>query len=168
MEVVLNFEWNKHFKRWGFPMFIESEGVSEIASWIISDIDSCGDDAPQRMIERLRGIQAGKEKKGYIGTGNAHDMYAFDESLFLVCQFGDEKKVILPIEEAIKALEGFAKFKSGDWKNPNWQPEPFVVSYDYEGQEAEAIYSATGLPWGLSDEVIEENTRKVNAMGKNS
>ncbi len=147
-------------------MSIRSKGATEIISWIGADIESCGSDAAQRMIERLRGIKVGKEKKGYIGTGNAHSILAFDESLYLRCEFDDELKVILPIDEAIKTLVSYVKFKSGDWQNPNYQPEPFTVSYDYEGAEAEAYYASTGLPWGLSEQDIAQNTGEMNAMDK--
>lgn len=168
MEVTFSFEWSDDFKRWDFPMYIPSKGATEIISWIGADIDSCGSDAPQRMIQRLRGIQEGKEKKGYIGTGNAHSMMAFDDSMYLRCEFDEELKVILPIDEAIKALEGFARFKSGDWKSPNYQPEPFTVKYDYEGADAYARYEASGSPAGLTAEDIAENTRKIGQKGLGS
>lgn len=147
-------------------MSIRSKGATEIISWIGADIESCGGDAAQRMIQRLRGIKVGKEKKGYIGTGNAHSILAFDESLYLRCEFDDELKVILPIDEAIRTLVDYVKFKSGDWQNPNYQPEPFTVSYDYEGAAAEAYYAGTGLPWGLAEQDIAQNTRKINATDK--
>lgn len=122
-------------------MSIRSKGLTEIISWIGADIESCGGDSAQRMIERLRGIKLRKEKKGYVGTGNAHSILTFDESLYLRCEFDDELKVILPIDEAIKALVSYVEFKSGDWRDPNCKPEPFTVSYDYEGAEAEAYYA---------------------------
>lgn len=147
-------------------MSIRSKGATEIISWIGADIESCGGDAAQRMIQRLRDIKIGKEKKGYIGTGNAHSILAFDESLYLRCEFDDELKVILSIDEAIKTLESYVKFKSGDWQNPNYQPEPFTVSYEYEGAEAEAHYAGTGLLWGLAEQDIAQNTRTIDATGK--
>lgn len=167
MKTTLNFEWYDDFKRWDFPMSIRSTGATEIISWIGADIESCGGDAAHIMIERLRGIKVGKEKKGYIGTGNAHSILTFDESLYLRCEFDDELKVILPIDEAINALVSYVEFKSGDWRDPNCQPEPFTISYDYEGAEAEACYAGTGLPSGLSEQDIAQNTREINVMNRN-
>jgi hypothetical protein len=164
VKTTLNFEWYDDFKRWDFPISISSKGATEIVSWIGADIESSGGDAAQRMIQRLRGIKAGKEKKGYIGTGNAHSILAFDESLYLRSEFDEELKVILSIEEAIKTLESYVKFKSGDWQNPNYRPEPFTISYDYEGAAAEAHYAATGLPWGLTEQDITKNTQNINAI----
>lgn len=162
MKFTFQYMWWNHFKHWIFDLSNgRNSGVQEIAGWLEADIQEA--DSANRMIERLRGIQAGKEKKGYIGTGNAHHIYAFDESLYLVCEYVDDLKVVLPIEEAIKALEGFAQFKSGDWQNPSYEPAPFTVIYDYEGAEAEARYAASGLPWGLTAEDIAENTRKIKA-----
>jgi len=164
VKTTLNFEWYDDFKRWDFPISISSKGATEIISWIGADIESSGGDAAQRMIQRLRDIKVGKEKKGYIGTGNAHSILAFDESLYLRCEFDEELKVILSIEEAIKTLESYVKFKSGDWQNPSYQPEPFTISYDYEGATAEAYYAATGLPWGLTEQDITKNTQNTNAI----
>ncbi|WP_146097313.1 hypothetical protein [Rhodoferax sp. TS-BS-61-7] len=166
MKTTLNFEWYDDFTRWDFPMSIRSKGLTEIISWIGADIEACGGDAAQKMIQRLRGIKVGQEKKGYIGTGNAHSILAFDQSLYLRCEFDDDLKVILPIDEAINALVSYVKFKSGDWRDPNCQPEPFTVSYDYEGAEAEAHFAGTGLPWGLSEQDIAYDNGKLNAMDK--
>jgi hypothetical protein len=165
METKINFQWLFDFKRWYFQLSnAAGVGAAEIAAWLNDDIQHTSH--ANDMIDRLRGIQQGKEKKGYIGTGNAHSSYVFDDNLFLECQFNDDLKVILPIEEAIKALEAYARFKSGNWQDPNYQPEPFTVSYEYEGAEAEARYAETGLSWGVTAEEIAENTRKINVTDK--
>lgn len=147
MLVTYELKWLDQFVHWNFDYWhMPSRGAEEIANWLNDDIQHTSH--ANDMIDRLRGIQQGKEKKGYIGTGNAHSSYVFDDNLFLECQFNDDLKVILPIEEAIKALEAYARFKSGNWQDPNYQPEPFTVSYEYEGAEAEARYAETGLSWG--------------------
>ena len=165
MQYTFHYMWWDRFKEWIFELSNgRDSGVQEIAGWLQADVQESS--GAKHLIHRLRGIQEGKEKKGYIGTGNAHSMMVFDDSLYLRCEFDEELKVILPIEEAIKALEGFARFKSGDWKSPCYQPEPFTVKYDCEGADAEARYAASGLPGGLTNEDIAENTRKIDAMNK--
>lgn len=163
MKFLFEFKWSKDFDRWDFDYWNLPAGVEEIAAWLSDDIQYEG--SAYRMIELLRKIQSGEEKKGYIGTGNAHSSYAFDDKLFLECQFAEEQKVALPIEEAIKALEGYARFhEEGNINDPNYQPKSFSVSYDAEGEAAAALYEATGLPWGLTEEEIEETTKRIKVM----
>jgi hypothetical protein len=153
MQVIYEFKWLSDFNRCDFDYWsIKTKGAMELAHWLSGDVQVAS--SAHRMIQRLHGILEGKEKKGYIGTGNAHNIYAFDESLYLNCQFDEEMHVVLPITEAIKALEGYARFMSGNIKDPSYQAEVIEVSYDLEGQAAADRYAATGLPLGLTPDRI--------------
>ncbi len=81
MKYTFQYMWWDHFKEWIFDLSDgRNSGIQEIANWLVSDIQEAG--SAQRMIALLRDIKKGKEKKGYVGTGNAHSIYAFDDSLF--------------------------------------------------------------------------------------
>lgn len=107
-------------------------GAWEIASWIADDIQNSIQQIDE-LIEQYIDCE-GQKNAGicYIGTGNAHSLYACEDYLYLECDFDEEQKVLLTTVQMLRILDQYKTYIQNGCK-------PCIIEVEYiaEGHEAE-------------------------------
>jgi len=111
-----------------------TDGTQEIAAWLDNDVVE--QTTINWFIKQFNEFNFSVKKTNYIGSGNAHHVFSTGDYIFIMCEYVDYQKVLLPKEQCIRVLEKYRDFLSIDYKNKNIGPESFEVEYAGESEEA--------------------------------
>jgi hypothetical protein len=157
MEAVIRPRWSKN--RFDLDTAGLSVGAREIASWLSDDVGT--KDSADEWIRRFEPlVRTGG--RGYMGTGNAHNVGAISNYIFLECEFVENQKVLANVKDLILALMAYKEFLSVAKTTPGNEPMPFEVRYEKEGEAALRFYLDAGGRLGLTQEEIDEDTKEMN------
>jgi hypothetical protein len=118
-----------------------STGGSAISGWLGSDIQY-SENVLNKWVNVFKEVAKGSREPGYQGTGNTHSIMAIDDFVFIECEYLEDKKVFLTMQQMFNILEKYQLFLQSDYKNI--APEEFEVEYLAEGAEAFEKYLETG------------------------
>lgn len=124
-------------------------GVCEIAGWLSDDIQYSSHSV-NIWIKNLTDLASSPAPDGIFGMSNAHWVTICQGYVFIYCEYVEELRVILTVDQTFYVLEQYRNFLTGHYKNPDFPPEPLDVEFIAEGQEALDIYlsleGSPGLP----------------------
>jgi len=116
-------------------------GAREIAGWLANDIQySLG--SIEIWINNLTNLASSRAPDGFFGMGNAHWVMVTQDKVFIACEYVEEQRVLLTIDQLLYVLEQYKAFLVGNYTNPDVPPEPIDVEYIAEGEEAMRIYAS--------------------------
>lgn len=118
-------------------------GSSTFADWLGSDIQYSTKTAKE-WLNIFNEVIDGNREPGYQGTGNTHSVMVTDNWVYIECEYKEEQKVFMRVEQAIIALEKYKSFLDNRANFSYQVPSPFEVEYEAEGQEALDRYLETG------------------------
>jgi hypothetical protein len=118
-------------------------GSSTVADWLGSDIQYSTKTAKE-WLNIFNEVIDGKREPGYQGTGNTHSVMVIDNWVYIECEYREDQKVFMSVEQAIIALEKYKSFLDNRVNFAYQVPSPFEVEYEAEGQEALDRYLETG------------------------
>ncbi len=140
MTVRLEGYWSEVLEKYDFNRSNLPAGGEELAAWLSDDVASM--ESAKFWLKVFDAIVSAGDKEGFIGMGNAHNMYFAKGMIFLECEFVEETKVLININEATKMLQAYLIFNEDARRGKGLPPKPLLVEYEAEGQEARAF-----LPW---------------------
>lgn len=123
-------------------------GICEIASWLSADLPA-GLKSVDIWINNLTNLPSSRAPDGFFGMGNAHWVMVTKNMVFIACEYVQEQRVLLTIDQLLYILEQYKTFLDGNYTDPDFPPEPIDVEYIAEGEEAMRIYAALEGSHGL-------------------
>ena len=118
-------------------------GSSAIADWLGQDIQY-SKRSVDNWISIINDVASGIRESGYQGTGNTHSVMVTDDWVFIECEYVEEQKVFMSVQQALFALEKYKSFLVSRENHSKEIPSPFEVEYEAEGEEALDKYLDTG------------------------
>lgn len=118
-------------------------GSSTFADWLGSDIQYSTKTAKE-WLNIFNEVIDGNREPGYQGTGNTHSVMVTDNWVYIECEYKEDQKVFMSVEQAIIALEKYKTFLDNRDNFSYQVPSPFEVEYEAEGQQALDRYLETG------------------------
>lgn len=123
-------------------------GAREIAGWLANDIQY-SPNSVDIWINNLTDLASSLSPDGFFGMGNAHWVMVTKNKVFIACEYVQEQRVLLTIDQLLYILEQYKTFLDGNYTDPDFPPEPIDVEYITEGEEAMRIYAALEGSHGL-------------------
>lgn len=116
-------------------------GAREIADWLRVDIQ-CSINSVNIWMNNLTDLEHSRAPDGMFGIGNAHWVLITNDYVFIGTEYVEEQQVIMTREQLLYVLEQYKSFLEGNYKDPNYPPDPIDVEFIAEGQEAIDIYNS--------------------------
>ncbi|MCO7256557.1 hypothetical protein KSI86_20590 [Dickeya oryzae] len=115
-------------------------GAREIAGWLSNDIQY-GVNSVDIWVKNLTDFSSGKITDGNFGIGNAHWVMVTQDKVLIGCEYVEEQRVLLTIEQTLYVLEQYRAFLAGSYTK-DYPPESIDVEYFAEGSNAVTQYES--------------------------
>jgi hypothetical protein len=143
MNGSIQFLWSPVLKSYNPASVEQSEGGRELAAWLSDDIQAEARDIDE-WLQWINEVADGKREAGYLGTGNAHSVWASGEAVFIGCEYGPQFKVLLTRGQAVHLLGKYREALALGLRNAERRPPAFGIEYVAEGDEASADFFQNG------------------------
>lgn len=128
----------------GVPVPVgDSSGTKTVAHWLGNDIQFSKSEIA-RWRQTLTNVASGLVAPGYLGTGNAHSVYATKTHVLIESEYVESFKVYMTLEQVEQSLIAYLDFLESDFRNPSFEPAPFDVDFLSECDTARTDFLQSG------------------------